>query len=274
MPRIYSALMRLPATAAIAAICGCALIGAACSERPPAPGNSTTTRDASPAIVRVAVASNFATTARELADVFQAESGVAIEISTGSTGMLCAQIVHGAPFDVFLAADAKRPQALESTRNAVRGTRFTYARGRLVLWRPGSGVVDATGDILARGEFKHLALANPELAPYGVAARQVLESRGLWRPLADKLVFGQNIAQTFQLVQTRNAELGFVALSQVLALDPMARGSYWQVPQTLHDPIEQQAVLLTDAARARAFLDFLRSDRANQLIRDAGYDVP
>lgn len=223
--------------------------------------------------VRVAVASNFLSTAKELGARFTARSGHRVLISAGSTGKLYAQIRKGAPFDVFLAADAKRPRLLEEQGAAVRGSRFTYAVGRLALWGPGMKGLE-NGEVLRRGEFKRLAIANPKLAPYGVAAEQTLRHLKRLDALRPKLVFGENIGQAFQFVASGNAELGLVALSQLI---DSGASDYWRVPQTDYDPIEQQAVALSGARNpktATAFLDFLRSADARALIERHGYGVP
>lgn len=223
-------------------------------------------------VVHVAVATNFAATCRQLAGAFTTATQHEVLISEGSTGKLAAQIAHGAPFDVFLAADAARPAKLEADHHAVAGTRFTYALGRLVLWSARDGFVrDAS---VLRGEgFAHLAIANPELAPYGAAAREVLQQLGVWEHVLPKLVRGEDVGQTFHFVSTGNAELGLVALSQLGG----AGGSRWIVPANLHAPIEQQAVLLVAGQRdpaASAFLAFLDGATARDLIERAGYGVP
>lgn len=229
---------------------------------------------AAAAEVLVAVASNFADVAAALAVRFEAATGHAVVLSPGSTGRHFTQIKGGAPFAVFLAADAERPQRLEAEGLAVAGSRFTYAVGRLVLWSPRPGLVDADGAVLAAGSFAHLAIANPELAPYGQAAREALAALGLWDGLAPRLVRGENIAQAYQFVAGGAAELGFVALSQVRRPDRTAAGSLWEVPEGLHAPIVQQAVLLRDEPAARAFLEFLRGDEARAVIAAYGYGAP
>jgi len=224
--------------------------------------------------VSVAVAANFTDAARDIIQLFEKETGHTVKVSFGSTGKLYAQIENGAPFEVFLAADAERPQKAEVAGLAIAGSRFTYALGRLYLW---SAKPNAWGDAeswLAGGAFSHLAIANPKTAPYGLAAQQVMEHLGLWEKLQPKLVQGDSIAQTFQFAVSGNAEAGFVAGSQVKAAGSV--GTAWEVPQVYYHPIEQQAVLLRNGAdneAARAFLAFLQSDAARAVIRGYGYGV-
>jgi molybdate transport system substrate-binding protein len=240
--------------------------------------------------LRVAVASNFLVAAREAADLFERDSGHRMVLISGSTGKHYAQIVHGAALDVFLAADRERPERLEAEGRAVRGSRFTYARGCLALWSPRPGFVDRGLAVVEEGDFRHLAIAEPRLAPYGEAAREVLERRGLWAAVEPRLVRGESIAQTYQFVASGNAELGFVACSQVLApgaapaggplrsgpgaSGPVWSGSVWRVPEELHSPIEQQAVLLRDAEAPRAFLAFLRGPAGRAVVERHGYVAP
>ena len=221
----------------------------------------------------IAVAANFAKPSERLIQAFAAGTDHDIKVSTGSTGTLAAQIRNGAPFMAFLAADEERPAQLEAEGLAVVGTRFTYAVGRLVLWGPDPRWValdPATS--LANPELKHLAIANPKVAPYGRAAEETLTALGLWDAIQPKLVRGEDVAQTYQFVASGNAELGFVALSQVIDRS----GSRWEVPQDLYAPIRQQAVLLApgkDNEAAKAFLDFLRSEPAREIVRSMGYGV-
>lgn len=211
---------------------------------------------------------------REIAKRFEATSEHEITLVLGSTGKHYAQIRNGAPFDLFFAADAKRPQLLQSGGEGVAETCFTYALGRLVLWSSDPDFVDGRGDVLKSNRFRRLAIANPRLAPYGLAAQQVLQSLELWSPLEKQLVRGENVAQTFQFVSSGNVELGFVAWSQVRRPDHPSGGSYWLVPETLHQPIEQQAILLRDSAAAREFLAFVRSNSVRQIITNHGYGAP
>ena len=226
--------------------------------------------------VHVAVAANFVGPLTQLAKTFEQDSGNRVIFSPSSTGKLYAQIKNGAPFDVLLAADARRPQLLEQEKLGVAGSRFTYAVGRLALWSPKAGLVDPGGQVLKSGRFERLAVANPKTAPYGEAARETLERMGLWQTLAPRLVRGEDIGQTFQFVASGNADLGFVALSQVKGADRY-HGSYWIVPDTFHRPVEQQAVLLEKGRNnpaARAFMAFLKGKAARAMIENFGYGVP
>jgi molybdate transport system substrate-binding protein len=227
--------------------------------------------------VTAAVAANFTAAINRLAPGFERATGYRLRASFGSTGALYAQIKNGAPFDVFLAADEARPKLLESDGDAVAGTRFTYAIGRLVLWSSKAGVVDPRGDILRTGDFARLAIANAKTAPYGAAAEQVLRRLGVWERVVPRLVRGENISQTFQFVSSGNAALGLVAAAQVRVLPSSRRGSYWIVPQELYDPLRQDAVLLkygADSAAARAFLEYLRSPKVRSAIEELGYSTP
>ncbi len=192
-------------------------------------------------------------------------------VSSGSTGGHYAQIKNGAPFEAFFSADTERPRLLEAEGVTVPGSRFLYAVGRVALWSVRPGYVDADGRVLDTGDFRHLAIANPELAPYGAAARDVLTARGLWERLQPRLVTGQDIGQTHSFVQTGNAELGFVAWAQLKRPRGETAGSYWLVPESLHRPIEQEAVLLRDVPAARALLDFVKGPEARAIIRSYGY---
>lgn len=229
---------------------------------------------AAAAELHLAAASNFAPVLERLGPRFEALSGHRLVVSYGSSGTLYAQIRNGAPFAVLLSADAERPRRLEEQGLAVPGSRFVYARGRLVLWSPAAVPLDGGGAALGRGGFRHLAIANPRTAPYGAAARQVLERLGHWDAVQDRLVQGENIAQTWQFVASGNAELGFVSRSQ---LGAEAEGLVWEVPPELYDPIEQQAVLLERGRvnpAATAFLAFLQSAEARDVIRASGYGLP
>lgn len=224
--------------------------------------------------IRVAVASNFAAPLRAIAERFEATADHRVTLIPGSTGKHYAQIRNGAPFDAFFAADAERPQHLEEEGLVVPGSRFTYAVGALILWSPRPNTVDPEGRILEHGDFRYLAIANPGLAPYGRAAREVLQARGLWETLQGRLVRGENIGQAHQFVRSGNAELGFMARSQVIHPGRPVAGSSWHVPHNLHSPVEQQAVLLNDNPAATAFLLFVRGDDALTIIHGYGYETP
>jgi molybdate transport system substrate-binding protein len=224
--------------------------------------------------IRVAVASNFTTTMNRIAEQFEINTEHTVTLISGSTGKHYAQIINGAPYDVFFAADAIRPQLLEQEEKAIANTRFTYALGKIVLWSPQEGFVDANATILGEDNFRFLAIANPKLAPYGKAAQEILEYRGLWDQLQKSMVRGENIAQTFQFIQSGNAQLGFIALSQVSQANQDIKGSFWQVPQRLYTPIQQQAILLKENGAAQSFIDFVQSNEVKALIRRQGYDTP
>jgi molybdate transport system substrate-binding protein len=225
----------------------------------------------------VAVAANFTEVVGRLEADFERTTGHDLTVTTGSTGLLYAQIRSGAPYDVLLAADRLRPELLEKEGRAVAGSRFTYAVGRLTLWSAAPELVSTDGaETLRAGAFRKLAIANPDLAPYGVAARETLAALGLLETLGDRIVMGENIGQTHALVATGNAELGFVALSYVLSPGNRIPGSRWDVPQELHAPIRQDAVLLTRGAAnaaARDFLEYLKRDEARAVIESFGYGV-
>lgn len=221
--------------------------------------------------VRIAVATNFAATMSALIERFEELTEHRVSASSGSTGSHYAQIRNGAPFDAFFAADAERPRLLEEQGLTVPGSRFLYAVGRVALWSPQPGYVDEDGRVLEAGEFRFLAIANPDVAPYGAAARDVLVARGLWDSLQSRIVRGQDVGQAYQFVATGNADLGFVAWAQLLSQGTNVEGSYWLVPESLHKPIGQEAVLLRDLPGARAFAAFMRSAEARDIIRSFGY---
>ncbi|HFC54118.1 MAG TPA: molybdate ABC transporter substrate-binding protein [Gammaproteobacteria bacterium] len=226
------------------------------------------------AAVRVAVAANFLQPMQEIAARFSRETGHSALLTSGSSGKIYAQIKNGAPFGIFLSADADKPARLEQEGLAVAGSRFTYAQGALALWSADPGLIRDGAEILHRAGFRHLALANPRLAPYGVAALETLESLDVKQRLAGKFVRGENIAQTYQFVATGNAELGFVAVSQITVEGKLKGGSAWLVPAGLHRPIRQDAVLLLparDNPAAKALLEYLRSDAAGAIIARYGY---
>jgi molybdate transport system substrate-binding protein len=224
--------------------------------------------------VRLAVASNFTAPMQVIAADFERATGHKVQLSFGSTGKFYAQIHNGAPFDILLAADEEVPVRLEKEGLAVPGSRFTYATGQLALWSARPGVVDDRGAVLKLGTFRHLAIANPRLAPYGAAAVETLNGLGLLAALQPRFVQGENIAQTFQFVATGNAELGLVALSQVYADGKLKSGSAWIVPSSLHRPIRQDAAVLDrgkDNPAALALMKYLKQDKARAIIQAYGY---
>jgi len=223
----------------------------------------------------IAVAANFTDVTREIVPLFEKATGHQVKVSFGSTGKLFSQIEHGAPFELFLAADSRRPMRAEAQGLAVAGSRFTYARGKLALWSSTTKAFSDAEAYLRAGNFRRAAIANPKTAPYGLAAQQVMQVLGIWSSLKGKLVRGDSIAQTFQFVASGNAEVGFVALSQVRAWHN-SEGTAWEIPQDYYAPIEQQAVLLTKGETnpaASAFLDFLKGDAARDVIAAYGYGV-
>ena len=223
--------------------------------------------------VNVAVAANFTAPAKEIAAAFEKTGHDHLVLSFGSSGQFYTQIGQGAPFEVFLSADEERPARAERDGLAVAGTRFTYAVGRLVLWSKTPGLVDGRGAVLAKGSFAKIAIADPAAAPYGLAAVQTMQKLGVYEALKPKIVQGASITQALQFVDTGNAELGFVAQSQLV---DEKGGSRWLVPEADHAPIVQQAVLLkpgADDAAAKAFLVFLKGPQAQAIIRRYGYEV-
>ena len=221
----------------------------------------------------VAVASNFVAPAKELSQEFTRITSHNVSLSFGSTGKLYAQITNGAPYQVFLAADQESPSRLVSEGLAERGSQFTYARGRIVLYCPTLEADQKPEEVLKSNGFTRLAIANPKTAPYGRAAMEVFQNLGIFKNLGTRIIQGNNIAQTFQFVSTGNAELGFVSGSQVINIDPEL---YWTIPIDLYRPIQQDAVLLQkglEKKAAREFLDFLNSDPARKIIQSFGYDL-
>ena len=211
---------------------------------------------------------------QKIAQAFEKDTGHKAQLAFGATGKFYAQIKNGAPFAVLLAADAKTPARLEAEALSVAGTRFTYATGRLALWSKQTNVVDDKGEVLRSNSFNKLAIAEPKLAPYGIAAMEVIHKLGVQANVTPKLVQGESIGQTYQFVSTENAQLGFVALSQISIDGRISQGSAWVVPQSLHTPLKQDAVLLKagkDNAAALALLKYLQSDAAKTIIRGYGY---
>lgn len=226
--------------------------------------------------VDVAVAANFTAPMKVIAAEFAKDTGHQAKPAFGSTGKFYAQIKNGAPFQMMLSADDETPAKLEKEGLTVAGSRFTYAVGTLVLWSAKPGLVDDKGEVLRKGDFNKLALANPKLAPYGKAAVEVLTGMGLLESVTPKFVQGENIAQTYQFASTGNADLGFVALSQVMKDGKITSGSAWIVPSKLHTPIRQDAVILTSGrgnAAADALAKYLQTDKAKAIIRSYGYEI-
>lgn len=226
--------------------------------------------------VQVAVAANFTAPIQAIAKNFEKDTGHTLVAAYGATGQFYAQIKNGAPFEVFLAADDSTPAKLEQEKEIVPGSRFTYAIGTLALWSAKEGYVDAKGDVLKQNTYKHLSIANPKAAPYGLAATQVLDKLKLTEATKGKIVEGQNITQAFQFVSTGNAELGFVALSQIYKDGKVTSGSAWIVPSNLHDPIRQDAVILNkgkDSAAAKALVEYLKGPKAAAVIKSYGYEL-
>ena len=224
--------------------------------------------------VSVAVAANFTAPMQKIAAEFAKDTGHKAELSFGATGKFYAQISNGAPFGVLLAADDTTPAKIAREGKGVADSRFTYAVGKLVLWSKQDGYVDAQGAVLKTGKFQHVAIANPKLAPYGLAAEQTLTQLGLLEQIKLKFVQGENIGQTYQFAATGNAELGFVALSQVMEDGKIKSGSAWLVPSSMHEPIRQDAIVLNtakDNAAAKALMDYLRGDKARAIITSYGY---
>jgi len=225
--------------------------------------------------VQVAVAANFTAPMQQIAAEFEKDTGHKAVLSFGATGKFYAQITNGAPFEVFLAADDETPAKLEKELLIAPHSRFTYAIGKLVLWSAKPDMVDDKGDVLKKGDFKHLSLANPKTAPYGAAGIETLKKLGLHDALQAKFVQGDNISQAHQFIATGNAELGFVALSQVYKDGKITSGSAWIVPANLYSPIRQDAVVLAKAKNkpaALALADYLKSDKAKAIIKTYGYE--
>jgi molybdate transport system substrate-binding protein len=226
--------------------------------------------------VQVAVAANFTAPMQQIAAEFEKDTGHKAVLAFGATGKFYAQISNGAPFEVLLAADDATPAKLETELLTVPRTRFTYAIGKLVLWSAKEGTVDGKGEVLKKGEFKHLALANPKTAPYGAAAIETMKKLGVLESIQPKFVQGENIVQAHQFIATGNAELGFVALSQVFKDGKVNSGSAWIVPSKLYAPIRQDAVLLAkgrDKPAAAALVDYLKTDKARAIIKSYGYEL-
>ncbi|KPW83142.1 molybdate transport system substrate-binding protein [Pseudomonas congelans] len=226
--------------------------------------------------VQVAVAANFTAPIQAIATDFEKDTGHKLVAAFGATGQIYTQIKNGAPFEVFLSADDTTPAKLEQEGDTVKGSRFTYAVGTLALWSAKDGYVDSKGQVLKANQYQHLSIANPKTAPYGLAATQVLSKMGLTDATKAKIVEGQSITQAYQFVSTGNAELGFVALSQVYKDGKLTSGSAWIVPDDLHDPIKQDAVILNkgkDSAAAKALVEYLKGPKAAAIIKSFGYQL-
>ncbi len=226
--------------------------------------------------VKVAVAANFAQPMKDIATEFEKDTGHKLTLTQGATGKFYAQISNGAPFEVLLSADDETPTKLIKEAKAVGHSQFTYAIGRLVLWSPDDKLVDEGGSVLKGDKFKFIAIANARVAPYGRAAVQTMQKLGVLGQIEPRVVQGESIAQTFQFVTTGNAQLGFVAMSQVFEQGKMKHGSAWIVPESMHEQIRQDAVLLNagkDSAAAASLLAYLKSDKARKTIESYGYKV-
>ena len=223
----------------------------------------------------VAVAANFAPPFRAIAVEFEKATGHHVTISAGSSGNFYSQMKNGAPYDVFFSADDERPKRLVDEGLGVAGSRLTYAIGQLALWSPDPTLITGQ-ETLRTAVFKHLAIANPKTAPYGTAARQTLQNLGVWDTVHSRIVMGENQGQTMGFIESGSAELGFVALSQIVTPALTVKGSRWEVPAELHDPIRQDVVLLVkgkDNRAAKALMDFITSPQARAIITRYGYQL-
>ena len=223
----------------------------------------------------VAVAANFTAPIKLIAAEFEKDTGHKVLASFGSTGKFYAQIKNGAPFEVMLTADDETPARLIKENAAVAGTQFTYAVGKLVLWSAKPGLVDGAGEVLKKGRFEHLSMADPKLAPYGAAGIETMKALGVYGAVQPRIVTAENINQAYQFIRSGNAELGFVALSQVHK-DGKVDGSFWLVPANLYTPIRQDAVILDKGkgkAAAAALMKFLKTDKARAIIKSFGYEL-
>ena len=225
--------------------------------------------------IHVAVASNFAAPIQKITSSFEQDTGYKLSVSIGSTGKFYTQIKSGAPYLVLLAADEDTPARLEREGFAVTGSSFTYASGKLILWSKDPNMIDDKGQVLLKGNFEHIAMADPKLAPYGLAAKQTLEKLGLYKSLSPKVVRGENIGQTFLFVNTGSVRIGFVAMSQVMRDGRIKEGSAWIVPTDDYSAIKQNATLLKIGEKnigARSFLEYLKSTKALGIMKTYGYD--
>ncbi|WP_448546572.1 molybdate ABC transporter substrate-binding protein [Thalassotalea fusca] len=224
--------------------------------------------------IHVAVASNFTAAMKQLVHEFEASTGHQVSVSYGSSGKFYAQILHGAPFHVFFSADQDKVTALNDKELTVKASQITYAVGRLALWSNKGGIGIPSAEALVEGNFNRIAIANPNLAPYGIAAMEVIDALNITSAVANKLIRGENIGQTYQFVSTGSAEYGFVAYAQILASLSNSSGAYWLVPEHLHRPIKQDAILLKRGEKNRVaekFLNFVQSAQAQEIIESFGY---
>ncbi len=230
--------------------------------------------------LRIAVASNFYPALQEIVKSYVLNQNDSlgrkhnVVLIPGSSGKHFAQIMNGAPFDIFFSADNVRPLLLEENGKTINKSRHAYALGQLVLWSPIDDLIDTKASILQNRDFRFIAMANPKIAPYGKAAKETLTSMNLWEALEEKLIRGENIAQTFQFVNSGNAKLGFISFSQIVNSNYEVSGSYWKVPKSLYEPIEQQLVLLNESFLADDFLSYLLSVESQKIISRFGYDIP
>ena len=230
--------------------------------------------NAQAAEIKVAVASNFANMLKEIAVEFQKDTGHQLAITPGATGKFYAQISNGAPFDVFLSADDETPRKLAQEGKAIAASQFTYAIGRLALWSPNPEMVDKNADILKTDKFKFIAIANAKVAPYGQAAVQTMQKLGVLTKIEPRVVQGESISQTYQFVSTGNAQLGFVALSQIFENGKIKTGSAWIVPEEMHEQLKQDAVVLQSCkhmSACQALMDYLKSEKVKKMMASYGY---
>lgn len=230
--------------------------------------------NAQAAELKVAVASNFVNVLKEIAVEFQKDAGHQLAITPGATGKFYAQINNGAPFDVFLSADDETPRKLAQEGKAIASSQVTYAIGRLALWSPNPEMVDKNADILKTDKFKFIAIANAKVAPYGQAAVQTMQKLGVLTKIEPRIVQGESIAQTYQFVSTGNAQLGFVALSQILENGKIKAGSAWIVPEEMHEQLKQDAVVLQSCkhmSACQALMEYLKSEKVKKIMASYGY---
>ena len=230
--------------------------------------------------LRIAVASNFYPALKEIVRSYKLYQNhnlgqkQNVVLIPGSSGKHFAQIMNGAPFDIFFSADDKRPLLLEKNGKTINNSRKTYALGQLILWSPIDNLIDENASVLQSNDFRFIAMANPKIAPYGEATKMALTSMNLWDALEEKLIRGENIAQTFQFVYSGNAELGFISFSQIVNSNLKINGTYWKVPSVLYEPIEQQVFLLNESAMAKDFLSYFLSEESQNIVSRFGYGVP